>query len=252
MNDNLKCDRFYLKNKNKFVTIDECSVEPEHILEHHSNDMFCPECRAAELYFVSNTNTPHLRTKRNALHNPNCYYNYKAASNEVVQDFINSLTDKQIQNKLDSIMIYLFCQNNNLALSQESSGCINPLLVESYKQQGGRKTMQVIRRKSLNSSFSLDDTDNICAFYSKVMLNLLVGDKGNGTYAYLKIYINNKMKFQINVSKNIPNDIDNGKMYDMVIIGNINKPSQGEVFSPPFTIKLLKSNCLKYKKHKEC
>lgn len=230
MNDNLKYDRFYSKNKNKFVTIDECNSKPEYIINNYSNDIFCPQCRVAELYFVSNMNTPHLRTKRNALHNPNCYYNYKAAGNEVVQDFINSLTDKQIQNKLDSIMMHLFCQNNNLAPLQESLDCTNSLLVESHKQQDGRRTMQVIRRKSLNSSFSLDDTDNICAFYGKAMLNLLVGDKGNGTYAYLKIYINDKMKFQINVSKNIPNDIDNGKMYNIVIIGNINKPSQSEVF----------------------
>ncbi|HJF82534.1 hypothetical protein [Helicobacter pullorum] len=252
MNDNLKCDRFYSKNKNEFVTIDECNSKPEYIISNCSNDIFCPECRVAELYFVSNMNTSHLRTKRNALHNPNCYCNYKATSNEVVQDFINSLTNKRIQNKLGSMMRYLFYQNNNLAPLQESLDCTNSLLVESHKQQDSRRTMQVIRRKSLNSSFFLDDMDNICAFYDKAMLNLLVGDKGNGTYAYLKIYINDKMKFQINVSKNIPNDIDNGKMYNIVIIGNINKPSQGEVFSSPFTIKLLKSNCLKYKKHKEC
>lgn len=251
MNDNLKYDRFYSKNKNEFIIIDECNSKPEYIINNYSNDIFCSECRAAELYFVSNTNTPHLRTKRNVLHNPNCYYDYKVASNEVMQDFINSLTDEQIQNKLDSIMRYLCYQDKSLIVPQENSANTNPLSIKLPSKQT-KRTMQVLKRKSLNSSFSLDNTDNICAFYGKVVLNLFVGDKGNGKFAYLKLSINGKTRFQINVSKNIPNDIDNGKMYNIVIIGNINKPSQGEVFSPPFTIKLLKSNCLKYKKHKEC
>ncbi|WP_286030673.1 hypothetical protein [Helicobacter pullorum] len=251
MNDNLKCDRFYSKNKNKFATIDECSVESEHILEHYSNDMFCPECRAAELYFVSNTNTPHLRTKRNALHNPNCYYNYKVASNEVVQDFINSLTDKQIQNKLDSIMRYLCSQDKSLIAPQENSANTNPLSIKLPSKQT-KRTIRVLKRKSLNSLFSLEDTDNLYAFYGKVVLNMFVGYKEDKKFAYVKLSINDKIRFQINVSKNIPNDIDNGKMYDIVIIGNINKPKQDEIFSPPFKIKLLKPSCLKYVKHKEC
>ena len=148
-------------------------------------------------------------------------------------------------------MRYLCYQDKSLIVPQENSANTNPLSIKLPSKQT-KRTMQVLKRKSLNSSFSLDDTDNICAFYGKVVLNLFVGDKGNGKLAYLKLSINGKTRFQINVSKNIPNDIDNGKMYNIVIIGNINKPSQGEVFSPPFTIKLLKSNCLKYKKHKEC
>ncbi|PZT48969.1 hypothetical protein B6S12_01355 [Helicobacter valdiviensis] len=210
--------------------------------------MFCPECHLAELYFVSSVNTPHLRTKRNSSHNADCYYNYEPVSNQVAQDFIKTLNDKQIQDKLDSIMRYLCHKNNTQAISQGNSTTINPLSIEHHHSQDNIRTMQVLKKKSLNSFFSLEDIGNIYAFYGKVTLNLLIGNKEAHQYAYLRLYINGKKKFQIYFKNNIPNDIDNNAMYNIVIIGSINTHKQDEEFLLPFKIKLLQSNCIKYEK----
>lgn len=110
-------EEFYLNNKDVILDFDIVADYAEthngDIGEFYGN-MFCPECKKAELSFVhkNSKRRAHLRRYKSSSHEDNCSYNYDYASHKVVKEYVDSLSSDEIQDILNSIMNML-CGNKN-------------------------------------------------------------------------------------------------------------------------------------------
>lgn len=96
---------FYSKKKNDVYYIDDAILDSkaENIFR---NDMFCPECKQAQLILVAKTSKHRAYLKRipSSSHKQECSYNYEYATKKVIQEYVNSLSNAELQDKLDAIM----------------------------------------------------------------------------------------------------------------------------------------------------
>ena len=110
-------EEFYSKNKDDILDID---IVADYAESHDGDttpfdkDMFCPECKQAELSFVHKTSKrrAHLRRIKSSNHKDGCSYNYEYASKKTVKKYVDSLNYEEIQDKLNSIMNML-CRKHN-------------------------------------------------------------------------------------------------------------------------------------------
>lgn len=230
-----KYDEFYYSVENKILSFDKLSKDNYLLYE---DKMFCPDCHEAELSYVYNVKTPHLRHKPSSSHSKHCPYGHEVASTKSVKKAFEMLGDKQIDYKLDSMIRYLcvekIVKQTHLIDEPEQH---NPMLVENVKEQ--TKTYSMLRRKRLGAYFTNEDKHEIYVFYAKAKLKL---DK-KGNFAFIKIQIGKKQISIYRPKSLIPNDIDEQAQYCIVCIGSL------EDMDPPyFKIKLLQQNCLKYQK----
>ena len=238
MGNKLKYSEFYYKLENKIISINKLDKSSYLLYE---NNMFCPDCHEAELYFVYNINTPHLRTKPSSYHYTSCSYKYKEADNNTTKRYFTTLSDTQIKNKLNSIMRYLCTEKHNRKAQLENlSEEQNPMLISKSTQKS--KTYYALRRKSLGVFFEKEDIGEFYAFYGKAYLE--VADYSD--YAFLQIKIGNK-KISIYRSKqHIPKDIDENAPYHIVCIGHLENWELTKKIQ--FKIELCTPNSLIYQK----
>ena len=94
---------FYSKQKNDTFSIDD-AVRDSYEGNKFRNDMFCPECRQAQLTLVAETSKHRAYLKRipSSSHQQGCSFIYKYVTNRVIiKKYIDSLTKEQLQDKLD-------------------------------------------------------------------------------------------------------------------------------------------------------
>lgn len=226
----LKYDEFYCSAENKVLPFHTLNKGNYKTYEHQ---MFCPDCQKAELLYVYNTKTPHLKQKPRASHKNHCPYQYVRASRESIKRHFDTLTDEQIGYKLDSMIRYLCTdKNTRQAYLIDEPTRHTPMLIENIEK--ATRTYTAIKRKSLGAHFTDEDMGKIYVFYGKAKLDIF----NKTTYAFIKIL--NGKTISIYRSKSlIPNDIDKEREYYIVCIGYLKDLSK---------IELLKPNCLKYQK----
>ncbi|GAA0062650.1 hypothetical protein [Clostridium sp. CTA-1] len=208
----------------------------------YDGEMFCPECRKAELYFVHKTsrNRAHLRKCPTANHEKNCSYNYVYASRKLVKSHIISLSYDRIQDKLNSI-INMLCRPVKDAggnSSGESSKDItnNPMVIKEKKER--EDIIKSLRRKRLNAWIDESDCGEYFVFYGKVKLKVAEREKKtheyggeSNKYNVLEIYNpNNKVdgewKFRTSLYRGqIKDDIKEDATYYIAIIGRVGEKS---------------------------
>lgn len=250
MPSNRTFEEFYYLKDNKILPIS--SIEDEFHKNNNlnigifENNIFCPECYQAKLTFVQKGRRRcHLKKIKSSNHLEGCSYKYEYISNRGIKNYINHMSNEQVEDKLNSIMRYLFSTkkeieeriNNNLKPTE------NPILIEQRSQQNSYK-YAAIRRKSLNSYIDLSMKDNIYIFYGKVKLKILEKtSRQENKYHLLEIYTLNKGEWTLktNIYLGHTKDIiDEDKIYNIVFIANVSE------YDGKWQLKLIRNNAIKY------
>lgn len=169
----------YSKRQQRNFSIDEvqsCYENNPYSISAFRGDMWCPECRQAELSFTHQTSKK--RAYFSALqiesHLENCSYRYDYIKNEDLRFYITNLNEQQIADKLDAmrnrLLVELQHQGNQINQNQIIN---NPLLVEAITRNR-KRTHYSIRTKSLNTFIDKEKLgDDVFIFYGKnVQLNI--------------------------------------------------------------------------------
>lgn len=252
-------EEFYSKNKDDILDID---IVADYAESHDGDttpfdkDMFCPECKQAELSFVHKTSKrrAHLRRIKSSNHKDGCSYNYEYASKKTVKKYVDSLNYEEIQDKLNSIMNMLCRKHNTKKTTSNDNEDLtkkrkNPMLIPERKDC--ETVLRALQRKRLNGQIDESDGEDFCVFYGKVKLKVIEKEKNSDdpkkTYKYylLQIYTQNKKgewKFRTSLYRGNMRDLVNEEvMYNIVMIGHLDFQFK------PFTIKLANKNAIKYR-----
>lgn len=205
--------------------------------------MRCPECKKASLAFTHKTssNREYLSKEPSSSHLENRSYNYDYASKKQILEYVKTIEDIQIQDRLESAL--------NMLMNREKSTDVdiknqvqrdNPLIIKSSNENNS--IYRTIPRKSLNTWLDKKYGGKIFIFYGKVRLKvepvknsfklLIYTKRRDETWGYkTKIF---REKFE--------DKIDSTKEYDIAILGYLDFS-----FGDTPEIKTVKSNSLLYR-----
>lgn len=199
-------------------------------------EMFCPECKKAELHYVHKTSKrrAHLRRCRTSSHNVGCSYIYDYATKSQTKEIFNSFSYNEIQDKLNSI-INMLCKEprknrsiEHTEINRKSKD--NPMLVSI--ENNSDNIVRALRRKKLNAWIDASDYDEFFIFYGKVKLEVEKKQKtieGKEPYSYyiLKVYNpdkNSNWKFRTSIYRGkIKDNIVEDNLYYIAIVGQVGK-----------------------------
>jgi len=168
---------FYSKQKNDTFSIDD-AVRDSYEGNKFRNDMFCPECRQAQLTLVAETSKHRAYLKRipSSSHQQGCSFIYKYVTNRVIiKKYIDSLTKEQLQDKLDSIM-RLLCKPQLIHDNLEATNAndknikVSPMLIPVNEQHVNN--LNALRRKKIGSYIDKLDEGVVYVFYGTVRLEM--------------------------------------------------------------------------------
>ena len=237
---------FYFVEDGKIHTLDEVQERYEKNngdISYFQGRMRCPECKEARLSFTHKTSKKreYLSKEPSSSHLDNCSYNYDYASKKQIIEYVETMNDDQIQDKLESAL--------NMLINRETSTDINinsqvqrdnPLIIKS--SNGGNSIQRTIPRKSLSLWLDKEYEGKVFIFYGKVKLKvepfkeffrlLVYTKRKDETWGYkTKVF---RRRFE--------DEIDENKEYDIAILGYLD-------FSYGRTpeIKTIKFNSLLYR-----
>ncbi|WP_311436792.1 hypothetical protein [Fannyhessea vaginae] len=239
-------DDFYFVKDGQIHKLDEVQEHYEKNncnISYYKGDMRCPECKKARLAFTHKTskNREYLSKEPSSSHFDNCSYNYDYASKKQIIEYVETMNDNQIQDKLESALNMLMNRDASKDININSQAQRdNPLTIKSPNRSNS--IQRTIPRKSLNMRLDKEYEGKVFIFYGKVkfrveplkeFFKLLIYTKGrDGTWGYkTKVF---RGKFE--------DKIDETKEYDVAILGYLD-------FSYGNTpeIKLVKYNSLLYR-----
>lgn len=219
----------YFVSENKKISIWKIANQIENNREEltrYKGNLFCPECRKAKLSFVSKTNNrvAHFRMTQNEQHENGCSYAHEYATKDILTEYVNNLTDQQIEDKLNSIMNFLCKRNINAESQSDNSGnnMNNPMIIHVAKDNINRS----LRRKSLSGWLDVNE-QQLYVFYGKVKLAFEKKTGKNRDFYVLYIKTKNrdnewKNKVNLISSKTFIN-INENTIYRIAMIGSLNK-----------------------------
>ena len=218
MPDN-KFESFFYEN-NIFYLEDNLTNDGKLLPSFNRATLFCPECKSARLKFTSATSqrAAFLSTWPGDVHAPNCDYGFESASKKEICEYYMTLTDDQIQDKLEACMNHFF-RLNTTAAHLESDNKIedNPIILVNHETKKHKRLLT----RSLKSVVMRDDDmlDTPILFYGKVKLEIkkaghvhsiiLKNIKSNKPFLYLK---NGLLDYA-------PQNINTDYIYNFVFIG---------------------------------
>lgn len=141
----------------------------------YQDNMFCPECKQAELSYIPKTlqRRAHLKRKTSSKHTNRCSYQFDYASKKYIEEYFKNLRDDQIKDKLDAMMRSLFFKKEYLPQTPVDRGdsCDeNPLVLKrKTERQVHHKTL---RRKSIEKWLYKELENELHLFYGKVRLSI--------------------------------------------------------------------------------
>ncbi len=216
-------DDFYFIKDGKIHTLDEV----QEIYKKNNGDisyfqgrMRCPECKEARLSFTHKTSKKreYLSKEPSSSHLDNCSYNYDYASKKQIIEYVETMNDAQIQDKLESAL--------NMLINREISTDINinsqvhrdnPLIIKS--SNGGNSIQRTIPRKSLSLWLDKEYESKVFIFYGKVKLKV----EPFKEFFRLLIYTKRKDEtwgYKTKVFRGgFEDEIDENKEYDIAILG---------------------------------
>ena len=216
-------DDFYFIKDGKIHTLDEV----QEIYKKNNGDisyfqgrMRCPDCREARLSFTHKTSKKreYLSKEPSSSHLDNCYYNYDYASKKQIIEYVETMNDAQIQDKLESAL--------NMLINREISTDINinsqvqrdnPFIIKI--SNGGNSIQRTIPRKSLSLWLDKEYESKVFIFYGKVKLKV----EPFKEFFRLLIYTKRKDEtwgYKTKVFRGgFEDEIDENKEYDIAILG---------------------------------
>lgn len=216
-------DDFYFVKDGQIHKLDEVQSHYEKNngdISYYKGDMRCPECKEARLAFTHKTskNREYLSKEPTSNHLDNCSYNYDYASKKQIIEYVETMNDAQIQDKLESALNMLI----NREISTDSNINIqaqrdNPLIIKS--SNGGNSIQRTIPGKSLSLWLDKEYEGKVFIFYGKVKLKvepfkeffrlLIYTKRKDETWGYkTKVF---RRRFE--------DKIDETKEYDIAILG---------------------------------
>lgn len=205
--------------------------------------MRCPECKEARLGFTHKTSKKreYLSKEPSSSHLDNCSYNYDYASKKQIIEYVKTMSDNQIQDKLESALNILMNRDTSKDININSQAQRdNPLTIKS--SNGGNSIQRTIPRMSLSMWLDEEYEGKVFIFYGKVKL------KVEPFKEFFKLLIYTKRKDETWVYKTkvfrrrFEDKIDETKEYNIAILGYLD-------FSYGSTpeIKTVKFNSLLYR-----
>ncbi|TKX29677.1 hypothetical protein CQA38_02590 [Campylobacter sp. MIT 12-5580] len=214
MGVSIKYAEFFCQAKSRCISIEVLNNN----LNEYYNDMFCPYCYKAKLYFVKVAKTPHLRTKPSSQHSKDCIRYYEPVLSRNIKKISKILTKKQINNELHSTMNHLLKLGHNKNKDSTTLAEKTFLSTKSKSVNSKKQTRKVLKTKSLNRKFTQLHDGKIYKFYGKVKLSVYENIKREeDKYYYLNILTKQGQIFGIRRNKKDMLD-ENGK-YNLVFIG---------------------------------
>lgn len=191
-------------------------------IKHH---LFCPNCKMARLSYTAKTNVKRAYLSANSLneHRIDCFYRYDYLSKKKAIEYISSMNDNQIEDRLNSVLRKLD------DLYVESEGAvdkdnidISATMIEA-RDENDRPIQRVTRKKKLSDRTKFEEFNNVYLFYGIVKLQRkdISYDKGT-LYALSVISENNRVICSIKCGKN-KYEIKEGIYYKIAVWGLLEK-----------------------------
>lgn len=196
----------------------------------YQDNMFCPECKQAELSYVPKTSQrrAHLKRKTSSKHTNGCSYQFDYASKKYIEEYFKNLRDDQIKDKLDAMMRNLFLKKECLpktAINRGDFSDEHPLvLTRKFERQVHHKTL---RRKSIEKWLDKELEDELHLFYGKVRLSISESYNKQGyTLYFLNIFCKDsnrewKKKASIYIGNKVLLKVEENADYYLVAIGQL-------------------------------
>lgn len=194
-------------------------------ISKYRDKMLCPECKKAKLRFTHKTSERRafLSTLPTSNHEEGCSYNYDLASNRAVKQFVATLTDEQVHDKLEAMLNTMLPRDrrdNENAVNAEQQ---NPFVID-IGARNHQPNRRAIPRKSMNRWFDKADENNMFLFYGKVRLAVEKCKTRNGE-RYKLIVKTWKKDTWINKTSIFrgmaQDDIDENTTYDLAVLGHL-------------------------------
>lgn len=239
-------DDFYFVKDGKIHTLDEVQERYEKNngnISYFQGSMRCPECKEAILSFTRKTSSrrEYLSKEPSSSHLDNCSYNYNYASKKQIIEYVETMNDAQIKDKLESALNMLINRETSTDININSQAQRdNPLIIKS--SNGGNSIQRTIPRKSLSLWLDKEYEGKVFIFYGKVKLKV----EPFKEFFRLLIYTKRKDEtwgYKTKVFRGrFEDEIDETKEYDIAILGYLD-------FSYGNTpeIKMVKYNSLLYR-----
>lgn len=194
-------------------------------ISKYRDKMLCPECKKAKLRFTHKTSERRafLSTLPTSNHEEGCSYNYDLASNRAVKQFVATLTDEQVHDKLEAMLNTMLPRDrrdNENAVNAEQQ---NPFVID-IGARNHQPNRRAIPRKSMNRWFDKADENNMFLFYGKVRLAVEKCKTRNGerykliVKTWKKVTWINKTSIFRGMAQD---DIDENTTYDLAVLGHL-------------------------------
>ena len=196
--------------------------ENDRDISKYRDKMLCPECKKAKLCFTHRTSNKreYLSKIPSSNHENGCSYIHDSASKSVIIQFVNALSDENIQDKLESALNYLLpkkVKEYNEADEFED----NPFIIKMDDKKGN-SINKSIPRKSINSGFDKFEENKIFIFYGRAKLKCEEFETKKGKRFKLILNIEKKNDWSKNISiyrDFIKDNINEEKIYDIAVLG---------------------------------
>lgn len=247
--------QFYSKKEAKYFDLEDLlsKLGETYITNKYRSDMFCPECKCAQLTLVAKTSKHRAYLKRipSSSHEENCSYNFEYASNRTVRRYIDSLSPLELKDKLDSIMRLLcntkLVHDDSKTSDKNNKTKVSPMLITSKNNHSNN--LKSLRRKRIGAYIDKSEYGTLFAFYGEVQLEVhchVPKDEQLPNTYYLKVLSknsSNKLKNRTSVNLGTKSiNIDEDSLYYMVFIGYAYMDEEKH-----FKIKLVNNYAYKYK-----
>lgn len=152
------------------------------VIAHH---LFCPNCKMAKLSYTAKTNKRRAFLSANNLeeHRIDCFYRYGYLSKKKSIEYISAMSDKQIEDRLDSVLRRL---DNVDEVEEEAFDKDNIDIrdtVIEVRDESNRPIQRVTRKKKLSDRTKFEEFNNVYLFYGIVkLIEKEIQYKGNVLY----------------------------------------------------------------------
>ena len=196
----------------------------------YDNMIYCPECHKAILFLTINTKKhSFLRKKPTSEHEVGCSKIYEAGSLQETSEYIDHLTDDQIENKVNSMFADLFGPKNTDRSGRSSN-------TGSRSEKESPFSFGILTQKSIRRSFRVrslksyidqdDDKDKVYLIYGKAKLSVVtkIAKESENEYDLLEVDPQDKYHhvYRIYLGKHDERNIDSNSEYKVLFIGKYN------------------------------
>ena len=191
-------------------------------IAHH---LLCPNCKMAKLSYTARTNKRRAFLSANNLeeHRIDCFYRYDYLSKKKSIEYISAMSDKQIEDRLDSVLRKLDnVVEAEVKTSDKDNIDISATMIEA-RDENDRPIQRVTRKKKLSDRTKFKEFNNVYLFYGIVKLQIkeIPHDKET-LYALRVISKKNRVICSIKCGKN-EYEIKEGVYYKIAVWGLLEK-----------------------------